>query len=212
MRRICLILLLSATLLLFLGNTAAASNDYCGTKWIEEFLIQRDMPDDGSETIKKSVLPISLTIVSEEAFEGTALSAVNLPNSVISVGDRAFSNNDQLLVVTLSDELTELQGNPFAGSQNVTLSGSIKSYGRDWALGHGIRYILEIRLAAKEEAHQFTYANVNKPIVRTRLYLSREKAIQQPKQDSTGRTNGELKAAAHDGGVAALYVQSRYFP
>ena len=158
-----------------------------------------------------SVLPESLAVIEADAFAGTSLDRVSLPESVTRIEDSAFAGNSSLTEVSLAESIEEIIGDPFSGSGNVTLSGPAGSYGRFWAEKHGFRFRLEVRLAARKEALRFIAAAHRREKTAEEAALSPERADPEQKDSRTGRTEGELKAAAYDG-VAALYIQSRYFP
>ena len=211
MKRICWFFVILAVLLLIL-STAAALKETDRMKQIEEFTILSSASDTEHLYKGKSTLPTSLTVIGEEAFEGTALEAVSLPESVVSVGNNAFAGNENLVMVSFPDSLSDLQGNPFSGSPHITLFGSEKSTGRNWARSHGIRYLVEIRFSSINETFQVAFVFIQRYAAEKVLDISTGKVYQQPKQIRKGRSDGELKAAALSGGAVALYIQSRYFP
>ena len=93
-------------------------------------------------------LPASLQIIEDEAFEGTALFAVELPDSVIRIGERAFSDIPTLRTVSVPDSVTYIAKNAFSGSEKVTITASPGSYARTWAKENGVPFHSAIVLCA----------------------------------------------------------------
>ncbi len=85
-------------------------------------------------------LPSSLTAIEEGAFEGTAFSAALLPDTVRSIGERAFARMPRLHVVNIPDSLTALGRDAFSGSGAVTLLGSPDGMARTYAEANGISF------------------------------------------------------------------------
>lgn len=165
-----------------------------------------------AETKPSFKLPASLQVIEDRAFEGTAIVSVEIPESVAYIGDYAFADISSLLGVQIPDTTTYIGKNAFAGSKQVTLTASSGSYARSWAKENGIRFRLLATFTAKEDV--FT-VSIRKDDGHQQLRKERlEKTDDQfanVRERRTGRTVGELKAAQYKG-IAALYIQSRYFP
>lgn len=200
MKRMVLFLVMLFAALFVLTVTGSAA-----TLPVQELL-------QAEETARNAaILPESLIAIEEGAFEGTSLVSVNMPESVTSIGDHAFAGNENLFRVRLPDSILDIAGDPFAGSYNVCLSGSYQSYGRNWALRKGIRFILESCYSARKEVRLYYTSSSDQPISLDEKRLNAERIIQPIREKRTGRSEGDLKAAAYNG-VASLVVQSRYFP
>ena len=85
-------------------------------------------------------LPASLQIIEDEAFEGTALVAVDLPETVEEIGDRAFANIPSLRILKIPDNTKRIGTKIVAGSNNVTITAAPGSYTRNWAQENGVSF------------------------------------------------------------------------
>lgn len=157
-------------------------------------------------------LPASLQTIEDSAFEGTAIVSVEIPESVAYIGDYAFADIQTLLGIQIPDATTHIGKNAFTGSKQVTMTASSGSYASTWAKENGIRFRLLATFTAKEDV--FT-VSLRKDDGEQQLRKERlEKTDNQTanvRERRTGRTVGELKAAQYKG-IAAVYIQSRYFP
>ena len=86
-------------------------------------------------------LPASLKSIEDEAFEGTAIVSVDLPETVESIGENAFARIPSLRVVRIPEKTKQIAKTAFAGSNNVTIIGSPGSYARTWAHENGIPFV-----------------------------------------------------------------------
>ena len=78
-------------------------------------------------------LPISLMIIEDEAFEGTAVTEVILPETVTTIGERAFADIDNLRSIRIPIGTISIADNVFAGSNRVVITAAPNSYARAWA-------------------------------------------------------------------------------
>ena len=80
-------------------------------------------------------IPNSVTSIGDRAFWGcTVLTSVTIPNSVTSIGDSAFWDCTGLSSVTIPNSVTSIGGYTFygcTGLTNVTIGNSVKSIGYD---------------------------------------------------------------------------------
>ncbi|MBQ9692906.1 MAG: leucine-rich repeat domain-containing protein, partial [Clostridia bacterium] len=66
-------------------------------------------------------IPNSVTSIGNKAFSGCeSLTSVTIPESVTSIGNEAFSFCDSLTSVTIPDSVTSIGGGPFAGCDQLT--------------------------------------------------------------------------------------------
>ena len=65
------------------------------------------------------VLPDGLTEIEEEAFAGAAARFVKLPDSLASVGPRAFAGCTELQYIVIPDYLNQIDFSAFEGTENV---------------------------------------------------------------------------------------------
>lgn len=78
-------------------------------------------------------LPNTLTEIGSNAFAGTTLTKVEIPDKVKAIGDGAFAECNYLNTVYLSDDLETVGDNAFAGcaikNHNLTLPTKVKTVG-----------------------------------------------------------------------------------
>ena len=105
-------------------------------------LIDRLICEETADVVPPPVfkLPASLQVIEDEAFEGTSLFSVELPDSVVSIGERAFSSISTLRAVSIPDSVTYIARNAFTDSENVTIAASSGSYARTWARENGVPF------------------------------------------------------------------------
>lgn len=94
--------------------------------------------DDAPAPVFK--LPASLKIIEDEAFEDTAIENVALPESVESVGERAFASITTLRSVRIPDNTQHIAATAFEGSRSLTIIAASNSYARNWAKENGIAF------------------------------------------------------------------------
>ena len=93
-------------------------------------LLKETVDTDATPTFN---LPASLQIIEDEAFEGTAIVAVDLPETVETIGERAFANIPTLRQITIPQKTKRIAKTAFAGSKNVILTGAYGSFAHAWA-------------------------------------------------------------------------------
>ena len=173
---------------------------------------KKTLIDESIKYVSSAQLPTSLTIIDDSAFEGTALVSVEIPESVTYIGDYAFANIPSLLGIHIPDTTQFIGKDAFIGSREVTLSASSGSYAKSWAAANGYRFQLISTFTARDGIIHYSFQNKHN------AHPSASERIEQTdtqrtnvRERRTGRSVGDLKAAQYKG-VAALYVQSRYFP
>ncbi len=173
---------------------------------------KRPEPGRQPEPETASTLPSSLLVIDDEAFEGTALQNIQLPNSVKEIGDRAFAGNTGLSAVRLPEDPGFIGEDVFAGSENVSVTAFAGSKSMDWALrsGYPIRVmtVFEVKRAGRETA---VSAGASLSVSSGQSEKKKEACHAENKEKRTGRITAELKGDLYRG-TASLYVQSRYFP
>ena len=158
---IVLMIIMIAMLMAF--TCAQASTEYHPAKIIkgtvstelhaENILQQYSLtanPALGSAPVFK--LPTSLQIIEDEAFEGTALVAVDLPETVEEIGDRAFANIPSLRILKIPDNTKRIGTKIVAGSNNVTIAAALGSYARSWAQENGVPFAPIMVMTADSQA------------------------------------------------------------
>jgi hypothetical protein len=88
------------------------------------------------------VLPSSLHIIEEEAFEGVTAQQIVVPASVQTIGSSSFANCPNLLVVYFEGTSADISGDLFTGCRNnVVISIPANSALAAWANAHGVQVI-----------------------------------------------------------------------
>lgn len=85
-------------------------------------------------------LPASLQYIDDEAFEGTSLVSVDIPDNVEYIGERAFSDIPTLCKVNIPERTTTIAKSAFAGSNRVMITGAPGSYAGKYARENGIPF------------------------------------------------------------------------
>lgn len=86
-------------------------------------------------------LPASLTVIEDEAFAGTAIETVVLPDTLEVIGDFAFADIPTLSSVEIPQSVHAIGDNAFAGSDSVFFLGAADSYAQTWANEHAIKFV-----------------------------------------------------------------------
>ena len=86
------------------------------------------------------VLPASLNMIDDEAFEGTAVTAVLIRERVICIGDYAFANTPKLQVVFIPQATEHIGDYAFPANTGLTIYGAMGSYAEEWANAHQIPF------------------------------------------------------------------------
>ena len=87
-------------------------------------------------------LPASLRIIGEEAFEGTAVSVVEMPKTVTVIESRAFANTPNLKEAYLPGSIEILADSAFEGAKDLTVYGVKGSAAETWAARNGYAFIV----------------------------------------------------------------------
>ncbi len=101
-------------------------------------IIVLELPE--KELVSEFVLPESVEIIEEEAFEGTAIITIELPDTVKTIGDRAFANISTLRSIRIPLATKAIASTAFAGSNNVTINAVPNSYARKFARAQGLPF------------------------------------------------------------------------
>ncbi len=163
-----------------------------------------------TDEIKESrfVLPTSLTVIEDEAFEGTAIINIVLPENVESIGDYAFADIQTLRNISIPNKTTYIGRNAFKGSTNVTITGAPKGYARAWAHENGIPFNPITSFYAFSNTVQVNGGLANSRA--ERLDIDSEKT-EEGKPKPTGRMTGELNAEKKET-IIAFHIQGRSPP
>lgn len=97
-------------------------------------------PIPENETVTEARLPASVVKIEDEAFEGTALVKVELPENVEAIGEHAFANISTLINIRIPITTTYIASSAFEGSNRTTITAPGNSYARTWAKNHGLPF------------------------------------------------------------------------
>ena len=97
--------------------------------------------DEDSASEIPFILPGLLETIEDEAFEGIAAESIFFPNSLLSIGERAFANDRYLKTVTIPESVEYIGEHAFDGSRDLTVCSSANSYAADWAHEHDIMFV-----------------------------------------------------------------------
>lgn len=86
------------------------------------------------------VLPRSVESIDDEAFEGTAIVRIELPENANTIGERAFANISTLRFIRIPRTTTTIATTAFNGSEKVTINASPNSYARKFAKNQGLLF------------------------------------------------------------------------
>lgn len=141
-------------------------------------------------------LPAELQIIEDSAFEGTALTAVNIPEKVDYIGGRAFARIPTLLSIYIPESTQFIGENAFDGTKHVTITASSGSYARNWAKNNGIPFVTQVVFYASSGTVQISGYQINEG---SKNKTANAETIDIPKySEAKGRTNGEIIAAKHE--------------
>ena len=87
-------------------------------------------------------LPASLTHIDDDAFMGTGVKHIVLPESIESIGNKAFSECIQLQTIELPGGITEIGENILDGSEQTVILCSSNSTVHEYAKEHRLQFIL----------------------------------------------------------------------
>ena len=155
------------------------------------------------------MLPSSLIRIEESAFEGTALSAVELSPNLQIIDDYAFANIKTLKVINLPASVTYIGKNAFAGSDKVILTGIPGSYSRAWARENGIPFHPIAGLYGFNTTVHVTGLSDGK--AELQKLIPDEESTEEQKQRPTGRLTGDLNADRFEE-LTAFHIQGRSPP
>ena len=89
------------------------------------------------------VLPTALTTIEQEAFVGGAFSCVKLPETVTTIGSRAFADCPNLAYIYIPEATTSIASDAFSGVTGLTVFGAEDSYAAFYAQRHGFTFIAD---------------------------------------------------------------------
>ena len=154
------------------------------------------------------VLPASLITVEDEAFEGTAIINIVLPENVETIGDYAFAEIKTLKKISIPNKTKHIGRHALKGSNNVTITGAPKGYARAWAHENGIPFNPITSFYAFNNTVQI---NGELTSGRTERLETDGEQTEEEKPKPTGRMTGELNAEKKKT-ITAFHIQGRSPP
>lgn len=94
-----------------------------------------------------NMLPDTLRVIGEGAFEGTAFTALYLPGSVEIIEGKAFAEMQVLQYIYISENTKYIASTAFQGVRNLLIVGKIGSYAEKWACRNGYKFTCEDKIA-----------------------------------------------------------------
>ena len=99
--------------------------------------------ETGAEEESLFILPSSLMIIEDEAFEGVAAQTVVLPNGFLSIGKGAFENAPYLKDIYIPESTQYIDDSAFSINSDLTVHGIDGSYAKDWACKNEIPFVID---------------------------------------------------------------------
>lgn len=200
MRSVFRFLILSLLLTLFVftcANAAVNPDDSAQLPVLQTIRSEEQLSEEAPDVQQTaSTLPAALQVIDENAFEGTALVSVELPEKLEYIGDEAFAGITSLRSVRIPDNTKYIGKDAFTGSGQVTITAYANSYARTWARNNRIPFAPVAALTASNGSLQITGINSNKT---TQNQLTSTETTETPKySEQNGRAEGEIKAAKHE--------------
>ena len=147
MKKLLSALLLSIALMLAFTCATAAKDETQSAEFNKETSQQHILlpyeikkPTEESFPVSKASLPATLQTIEDEAFEGTGLITLELPDTLITIGEKAFANILSLRSVRIPDSTKQIANSAFTGSNFVTITAAPNSFARTWARANGIPF------------------------------------------------------------------------
>ena len=200
-----LFLICFLVIIMVFTNTTAEDN-VCNLRMAVNTIKNEDNLD--VKRLTRFELPLSLTTIEDEAFEGTAITNIVMQENVETIGDYAFANIQTLKNISISNRTTYIGKNAFKGSANVTITGSPKGYARAWAHENGIPFNPITSFYAFNNSVQ---VNGGLKSGRTERLDVDSEGIDGKKFKPTGRMTSELNAEKKET-ITTFHIQGRSPP
>lgn len=114
-------------------------------------------------------LPTSVEVIEDEAFEGTSIMYITLPDRITTIGEQAFANITTLQAVRISMTTTSIAKTAFSGSNQVMITADPNSYARKWARENRIPFspITVMYAGIRTQGTTASFSSVSKEILDT---------------------------------------------
>ena len=153
---ISMILSISFLFMMFAFSTEVISNTSDNTKVYTANELETLIKESQRSSF---ILPESLQIIEDEAFEGTAILRLTLPASVTTIGARAFANISTLHLVTIPNTTNYIDSTAFKGSTDVTIQAAPNSYAKKFAAANNLPIQKETAFTAGNASNTIPSAN-----------------------------------------------------
>lgn len=90
-----------------------------------------------------ATLPAALTIIGEEAFRGSSLTAVRLPGTVTAIDSLAFADCLSLTAVSIPAAVTAIAEDAFTGCGPLVIYGQEGTFAQQFAQANGFGFVIE---------------------------------------------------------------------
>lgn len=114
------------------------------------------------ENVTEARLPASVVTIEDEAFEGTALVKVELPEGVETIGEHAFANISTLRNIQIPITTSYIASSAFDGSNRITITAPGDSYARTWAKNHGLPFSPIVMFCASSQGPSIQIITTNR--------------------------------------------------
>ena len=112
--------------------------------------------------IAEAKLPTSIELIEDEAFEGTALIKIELPDKTLSIGEQAFANIQSLQEIKIPFTTKQIASTAFNGSNKATIIAPVNSYARAFARKHGLPFYPIVMFCATGQGTTIPILSVNR--------------------------------------------------
>ena len=89
----------------------------------------------------RSVLPASLVVIEDQAFEGTVMKDAFLPETLTTIGERAFAGNQALRRIIIPKSVSYIGEHAIETVLNLTVYGEAGSYAAHWTWEHNYTFV-----------------------------------------------------------------------
>ena len=111
-------------------------------------------PSCPGEEKRQFVLPKSLTVIEESAFEETAPEMVVLQNAVAFIGEKALANAHSLVEIIIPESVRFIDDTAFEGVSGLAIQGEKDSYAALWAQEHNVAFVQMTRSPAGNKVNK----------------------------------------------------------
>ena len=156
------------------------------------------------------VMPASLRIIKENAFEGTNAAVVLLSENVETIESRAFANASSLSYIYFPSATRYISDDAFEGVSDLTIMGPQNSFIQEWTRARAYTFIAtgERVYTAKETKQKLSETEVHTSLF-ARLQDQSEKAL--VRKQAASRALYDVKPIGRKERVGMLALDM-YFP